>query len=181
MAAMAELLVAAGACIAIALVVVPWALRQRSAESPAVVAARHHLSYSAVDPFGSTRVAFPLFRKGDGRRFGFFVKGRWVLLVSDPVPPETVPALMRVTEAFVDHIPRVVYELWPSPFRGADGRPLPAGDEEYGLAVTRAEQHEHDPWSAPRAGSREGAVPEDRPEYDLDGNVVREQPEDPWT
>jgi hypothetical protein len=260
MAGMGELVVAAAACVAIGLVVIPWVLRQRTAESLADVAVRHHLRYSAVDPFGSTRVAFPLFRKGDGRtvrdvvwrtrpdglatrafafsyfvetrddlgrvhrthtsftcvmaqvdgswpdvsitrerfleraldlvglgdidlesdefnrrfslrspdrrfavalvdarmidfllsteaRFAFFVKGRWVLLVSDPVPADTVPALMRVTEAFVDHIPRVVYELWPSPFRDAAGRPLPAGDEAYGVAAAQAELDEGNPWT----------------------------------
>jgi hypothetical protein len=257
MAAMADFWVAAAACVAIGLLVVPWLLHQRHAESLAQVAARHHLHYSAVDPFGSTRVAFPLFRKGDGRevhdvvwreradglvtrafsfsyyvetkddfgrvhrthtrfscvmaqvdgswpevsitrqslveraldlvglgdidlesdefnrrfalrspdrrfavalvdarmidfllsteaRFAYFVKGRWVLLVSDPVGPATVPALMRVTEAFVDHIPRVVYELWPSPFRDDQGRPLPVGDEGYGDLV--GEQPD-DPWT----------------------------------
>ena len=67
MAPMAELLVAGAACVAIALVLIPGSLRQRAEESLASVAARNGLRHSPIDPFGSTRVAFPLFRKGDGR------------------------------------------------------------------------------------------------------------------
>jgi hypothetical protein len=288
MAAMAGFLVAVGVCLAIGLVLIPWVLAQRSGESIQSVAARNGLEHSAVDPFGCTRVAFSLFRKGDGRvvedvvwhqrpdglvtrafdfsyyveteddfghvhrqhtrfscvmaqadgawpevsitregimekaldllglgdielesdefnrrfalrspdrrfavtlvdarmidfllstdaRFGFFVKGRWILLVSDPVSPPLVPALMRLAETFIEHIPRVVYELWPSPFRDAQGRPLVAGDESYGLAVAQAELAEGAPWSA--RPSRADAT---GPEYDLDGNIVQERPENPW-
>jgi hypothetical protein len=260
MAGMPELLVVVAVCAFLAAVLVPWVQRQRRAEDLATVAVRNGLQHSSYDPFGCTRVAFPLFRKGDGRlaenvvwreradglatrafdfayfveakddlgtmrrtytrfscvmaqvdgswpdvtiqrsgilskalsllglgdieleseefnrrftlrspdrrfavtlvdarmidfllstdaRFAFAVKGRWVLLVSDPVAPGMVPALMRMAEAFVDHIPRVVYELWPSPFRGADGRPLGAGDEGYGLARAAAEAAEVEPWA----------------------------------
>lgn len=291
MAPMAELLVAVAACLVIAMVIVPWALRERGGESIASVAARNGLQHSAGDPFGCTRVAFPLFRKGDGRaaedvvwheradglttrafdfsyyvetkddfeqvhrththftcvmaqvdgawpevsitregiieraldlvglgdieleseafnrrfalrspdrrfavtlvdaqmidfllsteaRFAFFVKGRWVLLVSDPVRPPLVPALMRVAETFVEHVPRVVYELWPSPFRDDQGHPLSAGDEAYGLAVALAEQEEGSPWTRPRPQADDAA--DGRPEYDLDGNVVEEHVQDPW-
>ena len=103
------------------------------------------------------------------------MKGRWILLVSDPVSPPLVPALMRLAETFIEHIPRVVYELWPSPFRDAQGRPLVAGDESYGLAVAQAELAEGAPWSA--RPSRADAT---GPEYDLDGNIVQERPENPW-
>jgi hypothetical protein len=278
MAAMAGFLVAAGVCVAIGLVLIPWLLAQRGGETIQSVA-RHGLQHSAGDPFGCTRVAFPLFRKGDGRvaenvvwrdrpdglvtrafdfsyyvettddygrvhrshtyfscvmtqadgawpevsitreglmekaldlnrrfalrspdrrfavtlvdarmidfllstdaRFGFFVKGRWVLLVSDPVSPSLVPALMRLAETFVENVPRVVYELWPSPFHDADGRPLAAGDDAYGLAVAQAELAERDPWSAPSSrGDDDTGAP--RPEFDLDGNLVQERPENPW-
>jgi hypothetical protein len=290
---MAEVLFAVAACVVIGVVLIPWALRQRGGESLASVAVRNGLEHSAVDPFGSTRVAFPLFRKGDGRqaqnvvwrkradglatrafdfsyfvemkddfgqvrrihthfscvmaqvdgawpevsitregfveraldlvglgdielesdefnrrfalrspdrrfavtlvdarmidfllsteaRFAFFVKGRWVLLVSDPVRPSMVPALMRMTEAFVENVPRVVYELWPSPFRDDAGRPLGPGDAAYGVAVARAEVEEDDPWSVRRAAAGEPRTDDDRPRYDLDGNLVQERPEDPW-
>jgi hypothetical protein len=280
-------------CVVLGVAVVQWALRQRRREDLAAVAARHGLQHSAMDPFGCTRVAFPLFRKGDGctaenvvwrdradglpvrafdfsyyterrdeagnvvrshkhfscvmaqvdgawpeasitregilekalglvglgdielesdefnrrfalhspdrrfavtlvdarmidfllstnAQFGFFVKGRWVLVVSDPVSPELVPALIAVGEAFVEHIPRVVYELWPSPFRDEHGRPLPAGDEAYGLAVAAAEEAERDPWTLLRSSPFRALEHEDGPEYDLDGHVVEPQPEDPW-
>lgn len=293
MAAMTGFLVAVAACVVVAVVLVPWLLRQRGGEDLAAVAARHGLQHSAVDPFGCTRVAFPLFRKGDGRqsrdvvwrdradgmttraftfsyyvetkddlgrvhrshryftcvmaqvdgawpevsitregfvekaldlvglgdieleseefnrrfalrspdrrfavtlvdarmidfllsteaRFGFFVKGRWVLLVSDPVAAGMVPALMRVAEAFVEKVPRVVRELWPSPFRDDEGRPLAAGDEAFGLALARAELAEADPWGVLRSSPYEALGADDRPEYDLDGNLVEPRPEDPW-
>lgn len=275
-----------------AMAVVPWAQRQRHAEDPAAVAARHGLHHSAHDPFGCTRVAFPLFRKGDGRicenvlwrdrpdglgtrgfdyayyveteddrgqmrrtytrfscvmaqidgswpdvtiqrshlldralslvgigdialesdefnrrftlrspdrrfavtlvdaqmidfllstdaRFAFAIKGRWVLLVSNPVPAAMLPALMRVGEAFIARIPRVVYELWPSPFRDAAGHPLTAGDEGYGIALQLAELSERDPFSDPRPRLKRDE-PAGRPEFDLDGKLVVERPENPW-
>ena len=88
---------------------------------------------------------------------------------------------MRVGETFVEHIPRVVYELWPSPFRDEEGRPLAAGDEGYGARAGRRR--------AGRAATRgrccarspyEALEDDGGPEYDLDGNVVEPQPEDPW-
>jgi hypothetical protein len=108
------------------------------------------------------------------------VKGRWVLLATDPVSPDLVPALMNVGEAFVEHIPRVVYELWPSPFRDGEGRPLVAGDELYGAALAEAEDAEGDPWTVLSHSPFDALRVEGRPEYDLDGNVVEPRPEDPW-
>jgi hypothetical protein len=285
MAAMRGLLVVVAACVVIAAVLLPWLHRQRRREDLAAVAARHGLRYSHLDPFGCTRVAFPLFRKGDGRmaenlvwreradglstrafdfsyyvetrddlgrvqrhhqrfscamaqidgswpevsihregliekalglvglgdiqleseefnrrftlrspdrrfavtlvdarmidflltteaQFAFAVKGRWLLVASDPVEPSLVPALMRVAETFVEHIPRVVYELWPSPFRDEAGRPLGAGDDGYGDALALAELSEVHPW--------EVRTEPEGPEYDLDGHLVEEVPEDPW-
>ena len=61
-------MVAVAACLVIAMVLVPWAAARSAAASRSrPVAARNGLQHSAVDPFGCTRVAFPLFRKGDGR------------------------------------------------------------------------------------------------------------------
>lgn len=290
---MPELLVVLALCLLLAAVVVPWAQRHRRAEDLAAVAARNGLDYSAHDPFGLTRVPFPLFRKGDGRvakhvvwrqredglptrafdfsyfvetkddtgqvrrtythfscvmaqvdgswpdvtiqrsgflakalslvglgdieveseefnrlfslrspdrrfaitlvdarmidflvsteaSFAFAMKGRWVLLASNPVEPAMVPALMRVAETFVAHIPRVVYELWPSPFRDPDGRPLPAGDEGYGFAVAAVERDEADPWDIRLRPAAETVLDDGRPAYDLEGNLVPELPEDPW-
>jgi hypothetical protein len=47
-----------------------WAYHHRSqrAKAMAPTAARHGLHYSEVDQFGCTRVAFPLFTTGDGRK-----------------------------------------------------------------------------------------------------------------
>jgi hypothetical protein len=293
MTPMGGFLVVVAACVVVAAVLIPWLLRLRRAEDMATIAARHGLQYSASDPFGCTRVAFPLFRKGDGRdaenvvwregpeglarrafdfsyyvetrndmghvqrhhtrfscvlaqidgswpevsinregllekalglvglgdielesdefnrrfalrsedkrfavtlvdarmidfllstegRFAFAVKGRWVLLVSDPVEPALVPALMRMADTFVEHIPRVVYELWPSPFRDEHGRPLVAGDEGYGDALARAELAEDSPFTTLRGSPFEALGVEDGPEYDLDGNIVEDVPEDPW-
>jgi hypothetical protein len=288
-----ELLFVVAVAVVLGVAVLQWVLQQRRREDVASVAARHGLQYSHMDPFGCTRVAFPLFRKGDGRlaenvvwrdradglpirafdfsyytesrdnagnvvrshkhfscvmaqvdgawpevsitregilekalglvgfgdieleseefnrlfalrspdrrfavtlvdarmidfllsthaQLAFFVKGRWVLIVTDPVGPELVPPLIRVGETFVEHIPRVVYELWPSPFRDEQGRPLPAGDEAYGLALAAAEEAELDPWSVLRASPFRALEHEDGPEYDLDGNVVEPREEDPW-
>ena len=293
MVGVGELLIVAAVCVVLAIAVGQWALKQRRREDLATVAARHGLEYSHVDPFGCTRVAFPLFRKGDGRvvedvvwrdredglpirafafsyytesrdgagnvvrshkhfscvmaqldgawpevsitregilekaldlvgfgdiqlesdefnrrfalrspdrrfavtlvdarmidfllstdaQFAFFVKGRWLLVVSDPVSPDLVPALMGVGEVFVEHIPRVVYELWPSPFRDGEGKPLRAGDEAYGLAVAAAEASELDPWTVLRSSPFQALEHEGGPEYDLDGNVVEPREEDPW-
>ena len=33
-------------------------------------------------------------------RFGFFLKGRWLLVVSDPVEPSLIPALMGLAETY---------------------------------------------------------------------------------
>ncbi len=290
---MGGFLAVAAVVVVLGVALVQWALQQRRRQVLADVAASHGLRHSAVDPFGCTRVAFPLFRKGDGRvaenvvwrdredglpirafdfsyyterhdeagnvvrsskhfscvmaqldgawpelsitkegilekaldlvgfsdiqleseafnrqfalrspdrrfavtfvdarmidfllstngQLAFFVKGRWALIVSHPVSPELVPALLRVGEAFVERIPRVVYELWPSPFRDAQGRPLPAGDEAYGQAMAAAAEIELDPWRVLRGGPFRALEHDDGPEYDLDGHVVEPQPEDPW-
>lgn len=293
MATVLEVLFVAGVCLFLGISVVQWLLRQRRQEDLASVAARHGLEYSHFDLFGCTRVAFPLFRKGDGRvaedvvwrdredglslrafdfsywvetsdaeghatrrhthftcamaqvdgawpdvsvsregildkaldlvglgdiqleseefnrrfalrspdrrfavtlidarmidfllstdaRFSIFLKGRWVLVVSDPLTPELFPALLNLAETFVANIPRVVYELWPSPFRDEEGRPLAAGDEGLGAALAAVELAEQDPWSVLRSNPYEALEDDGRPEYDLDGHVVEPQPEDPW-
>ncbi len=290
---MSPLLLVVAICVVVAAVLIPWVQQQRRADDLASVAARNGLEHSRHDPFGSTRVAFPLFRKGDGRvaenvvwrdrpdglstrafdfsyyveakddlgrtqrsytrfscvmaqvdgawpdvtiqrsgllakalslvglgdidleseefnrrftlrspdrrfavtlvdaqmidfllstdaRFAFSIKGRWVLLASDPVAAAQVPALMRVAEAFVAHIPRVVYEMWPSPFRDAAGRPLAAGDEGYGFALAAADLTEGDPWDIRRRPVAYTDLDEGRPQHDLDGRLVQERPEDPW-
>jgi len=290
---MVPVLLVAGVSLALALLVVPWLLQARRQEDIAAVAARHGLRYSAADPFDCVRVAFPLFRRGDGRgaenivwrerpdglatraldywyyderrddlgrttrtykrfscvlaqvdgswpdltitrggfvekaldlvglgsielesdefnrrfalrspdrrfavtlcdarmieflvstdaHFAFAIKGRWLLLASDPVEPTLVPALIRVAETFVERIPRVVYELWPSPFRDAEGRPLPAGDDGLGDAIARADADQREPWSVFRVRRDDADEEPAGPQYDLDGRPVAEVHEDPW-
>ncbi len=275
---MVPLLLVVGVCVVLALVLVPWYLQVRRREDIAAVAARHGLSYSAADPFQCVRIAFPLFRRGDGRgaenvvwhdrpdtlavrafdywyfderrddagrttrsykrfscvlaqidgswpdlsiarggllekaldlvglgsielesdefnrrfalrspdrrfaitlcdaqmiefllgtqgRFSFAIKGRWLLLASDPVEPSLVPALMKMADTFVARIPRVVYELWPSPFRDADGRPLPAGDDGLGQDRTTIGGEIHE---------------SERLQFDLEGHPITDAAEDPW-
>src|SRR5690349_13073605 len=67
MAGVAEVLFVLGVGVVLAIALGQWLLQQRRREELAAVAARHGLQHSQVDPFGCTRVAFPLFRKGDGR------------------------------------------------------------------------------------------------------------------
>ena len=88
---------------------------------------------------------------------------------------------MRVGETFVEHIPRVVYELWPSPFRDEEGRPLARATRPTALARGRRRGG----GAGPVDGAAQPARPRRSrtsggPEYDLDGNVVEPQPEDPW-
>jgi hypothetical protein len=284
--AVPALIAIVGLCLALGLVLVPWAVANRRRQDAATAAAAAGLSFSAPDPFDCTRIAFPLFRKGDGRtaenvvwregaelasrafdfsyydlhkddmgrehrtyrhfscamvqvdgswpdlsigpdgllekaldlvgmgsidlesdefnrrfalrspdrRFAvalcdagmidfllgctneiaFAIKGRWALLASDPVSPALLPALLRLAEDFRAHIPRVVYELYPSPFRDEHGRPLPAGDE--GLGAREAVESALDTTGGPY----DALVPDDGPEYDLDGHVVPPAVEDPW-
>jgi hypothetical protein len=61
------LIAVVGLCLAIGLVIVPWTLAIRRGRGAGTAAVESGLSYSAADPFSCTRVAFPLFRKGDGR------------------------------------------------------------------------------------------------------------------
>ena len=81
-----------------------------------------------------------------------------------PGEPRPVPALMRVGEAFVEHIPRVVYELWPSPFRDEDGTRWPRATTATAPRSAAAELAEQDPWTVLRSQSatrrsRRAAVP----------------------
>ena len=113
-------------------------------------------------------------------RFAFFVKGRWVLLVSDPVRPRLVPALMRVARDLRGAHPacgvRAVAQ--PVPRRRKDARWRPA-TRPTALAVAAAEQAEGSPWSGARARRRTTRSRTTRPEYDLDGNVVEEHARGP--
>ena len=116
----------------------------------------------------------------------FEIKGRWLLVWTDPVKPALMPGLLRVAEEFVERIPPLVWELYPSTFVDENGRPLPPGDSpedrmraELELAELRRER-EDDPFDVLARSPFDALERDDGVEYDLDGNVLPEVSEDPW-
>ena len=126
------------------------------------------------------------FLLGTRGELSFELKGRWLLVWSEPVAPKFMPGLLRVAEEFVQHIPKVVWDLYPSMFVDADGRPLAPGDDpvdrmkgELELAEHR-EGHRDDPWDVLTESPFAALERHDGVEYDLDGNVIPKVEEDPW-
>ncbi len=74
---------------------------------------------------------------------------------------------MKLADGFVEHIPTVVWDLYPTPFVDDVGKPLPALDE-----LPRPVHEERDPFDA--LHSKGG------PKYDLDGKVLPKVEQDPW-
>ena len=116
----------------------------------------------------------------------FELKGRWLLVWTDPVAPKLMPGLLRIAEEFVQHIPKVVWELYPSSMVDADGRPLPAGDDpvdrmkaELEVASSRSD-HGDDPWDVLGESPYAALERHDGVEYDLDGHVLPTVQENPW-
>jgi hypothetical protein len=116
----------------------------------------------------------------------FELKGRWLLVWTDPVKPVLMPGLLRVAEEFVANIPPVVWDLYPSDFVDESGKVLPPGDDpvdrmraELELAQYRQE-HASDPFDVLARSPFESLEREDGVEYDLDGHVLPEVKEDPW-
>jgi hypothetical protein len=104
----------------------------------------------------------------------FALRGRWLLVWRKPVPARLVPGMLVLAERFVEAIPRVVWDLYPSTFTKDDGTVLPAEDlgvlgnlDPSVLEVMRAEEAEK--------GARDPKV-----EYDLDGKPLPQAEEDPW-
>jgi hypothetical protein len=120
----------------------------------------------------------------------FEIKGRWLLVWTNPVRAPLVPGLLGVAERIVAAIPSVVWDLYPSTFVDEHGRPLPPGDDpimriETELAAGTLHRDDiDDPWTVlghSRFLPPEGADEDDgRVEYDLDGNPVPKVEEDPW-
>lgn len=120
----------------------------------------------------------------------FEIKGRWLLVWTNPISASLVPGLLNVAEQIVAAIPPVVWELYPSTFVDAHGRPLPPGDDpiarvETELALgTLHRRGSEDPWTVlghSRFLPPEGADEDDgRVQYDLDGNPLPKVDEDPW-
>ena len=80
-----------------------------------------------IDP---RMMAFLLSTKG---RLSFHLRGRWVLIAGEQVAAHLLPALVKLADAFVDHVPDVVWDLYPTPFLDEDGKQLPAGDDYLAL------------------------------------------------
>jgi len=116
----------------------------------------------------------------------FEVRGRWLLVWAAHIPAALMPGLVRLCEKFVETIPAVVWDLYPSPFIDEDGEPLPAEDEFYAIRdlmdAERAHERalEHDPWETVVKSPFDALHDPSRPEYDLDGNVIAPKPENPW-
>jgi hypothetical protein len=114
----------------------------------------------------------------------FELKGRWLLVWTSPIAPKLMPGLLRVAEQFVATIPKVVWELYPSDFVDAAGKPLPAGDDpvaraEAELALASA-GHDDGPFEVLAHSPFEALERHDGVEYDLDGHVLPQVKEDPW-
>jgi len=114
----------------------------------------------------------------------FELKGRWLLVWTDPVKPSLMPGLLHVAGRFVENIPAVVWELFPSDFVDAEGRPLPPGDDPIDRMKTELELSEHhnddDPFEVLGRSPFEALERTDGVEYDLDGHPLPKVKEDPW-
>ena len=126
------------------------------------------------------------FLLGTRGELSFELKGRWLLVWSAPIGPKLMPGLLRVSEEFVQHIPKVVWELYPSAFVDGDRRPLAPGDDpvdrmkgELELAEQRKD-HTGDPWDVLEESPYAALERHDGVEYDLDGHVLPKVEEDPW-
>ena len=126
---------------------------------------------------------FLLSTKGE---LNFELKGRWLLVWTDPVNPKLMPGLLTVAEKFVSQIAPVVWDLYPSSFVDGDGKPLPPGDDpgdrmrgELELAEHRRE-HNHDPFDVLAQSPFEALERHDGVEFDLDGHPLPKVKEDPW-
>jgi hypothetical protein len=115
----------------------------------------------------------------------FELKGRWLLVWRDPVPPRLMPALLGVAEKFVESIPPVVWDLYPSTFVDEDGKPLPPGDDPVERMHTEMVMAEYrrthdDPFDVLEDSPFAALERHDGVEYDLDGHVLPKVNEDPW-
>lgn len=294
-----SVLAGAIALIAIFLFGLAWTLaahhRHSRLKDMAPTAAKHGLQYSATDPFGSTKVAFPLFRAGAGRtvehvmwrldetgrpvrafdfsyyteyrdgqgqlrkswqhfscamgrhnglwptirigreraidkvvqRMGlpdiefeseefnrafviqcedkkfatdlltpqmmefmlstkalleFETKGRWLLVTTKRVGPADMPGLIAIVEEFVNRIPPLVWEIYPT-------APDDAGDllPEEGLGLAGLAAPPGGGIYLPGENVAELFAAEEEPEqprveYDLDGRPIEQRPpERPWS
>jgi hypothetical protein len=111
------------------------------------------------------------------------LRGRWLLVYAKRVPVTLMPAMLGVCDEFVERIPKVVWDLYPSAFVDGDNKPLPTGEELLlvkDLLEVDDEHHEHDPYEVLSHSPYEALHVDGRPDYDLDGHVVVPKPENPW-
>ena len=121
---------------------------------------------------------------GTRGELSFELKGRWLLVSAPPVRAPLVPGLIGVAEAFVEAIPTVVWELYPSTFVDGEGKPLPPGDDLVSRLETEASLAEmrgdDDPFAVLEESPFEALERTDGVEYDLDGNILPKRKERPW-
>jgi hypothetical protein len=119
----------------------------------------------------------------------FELRGRWLLVWVSKAPPALMPGLLHICDEFVERIPKVVWDLYPSPFVDDEGQLLPAGDEHRALDELLASEHDtagdlegadRDPWHVLGRSPFEALDDPSRPDYDLDGHVVPPHEENPW-
>lgn len=114
----------------------------------------------------------------------FELKGRWLLVWTDPVKAALMPGLLGIAEQFVARIPPVVWELYPSSFVDEAGRPIAPGDGplermQAELAINQLHE-EGDPFNVLAQSPFEALERDDGVEYDLDGKPLPTMKEDPW-
>jgi hypothetical protein len=114
---------------------------------------------------------------GTGATLTFQVRGRWLLVHADRVDSRALPQLLRVAEQFVAHVPKVVWDLYPSPFADREGDLLPAALAA--LPVGHETDHE-DPWDTLEHSPYGALEKPDHLDYDLDGHVLSPRDENPW-
>jgi hypothetical protein len=146
----------------------------------AVRCSDRRFAQTLVDP---QMLEFLVATKGE---LNFELAGRWLLVWSSPIAPRLLPGLLKMAEEFVAHIPRVAWELYPSSFVDASGKPLPPGDDpvdrmkaELEVAAYRQE-HSDDPFDVLARSPFEALERHDGVEYDLDGHPLPTVREDPW-
>ena len=120
-------------------------------------------------------------------RLDFYLKGRWLLVVSPRIEPHLMPALLKVADRFLDHVPAVVWDLYPSNFLDEEGKHLPAGDEFLALEMSQADADNDldEAWDTLARGpfgvsGSDDEAGEPRVDYDLDGKPFIPREEDPW-
>lgn len=113
-----------------------------------------------------------------GGQLNFELKGRWLLVWTSPLKPALMPGLLAVAQRFVEGIPPVVWELYPSDFVDDERQPLPV--EQVAAPLADPSAGGEDPWDTLVHSPFEALERHDGVEYDLDGHPLPKVEEDPW-